>query len=724
MSKKPLCVAFLWHMHQPDYRKTQAGETFLPWTRFHAIKDYYDMASLAEQAGDLHVTFNLVPSLIDQLESYGSDEANEVQTFLTRRDASVLDLQEKSFLLRTFFQLSPTHMLLPYPRYKELYDRRGAVDDQGEFASGLRLYTAQDYRDLQVWYNLAWCGHALRKDPEIAGFFEKARGFTEEDKKRLLEIQYAFIKRILPYYRHLSQSRAIEFSISPYYHPILPLLCDLRAAKEALPAIQLPPDPFSYPQDAREHIDRALTSFERIFGSSARGMWPSEGAISDAALGLAGEAGLRWLASDESVLSNSLHREGRASGSLTPEQKYSAYRWGIGNGGPCLFFRDHALSDLFGFSYYHWNERDAVADFCRRLRSIRQSLPDDGRYYVVPVILDGENAWEHYPDNGTGFLKVLYGELAKAEDLQTVTFSEFLDLENHREPLRSVVSGSWIYGNLATWIGHPEKNLAWELMTATRRRLSSLQLRDLSVEKAGAAYREMMVAEGSDWFWWFGDDHETENAAEFDALFRSRLKNVYSLLGEKPPANLDEPIKKTQPKIRHRNPVQTITPNLDGIETDYFEWISAGFAVPGGGESMHRTDRLLEKIFFGFDRHSFYLRLDLAPGKMATFPSGGAIHVQFAGPEECSLILEHSEAHQWRCKTIAWPATVQVPEFAANRILELGLPLEALGVRQAAEVKFCVLILERDRELERFPSTGFISVPIDPWGLDQQEWMV
>jgi len=167
-----------------------------------------------------------------------------------------------------------------------------------------------------------------------------------------------------------------------------------------------------------------------------------------------------------------------------------------------------------------------------------------------------------------------------------------------------------------------------------------------------------------------------------------------------------------------------MTPNLDGIETDYFEWISAGFAVPGGGESMHRTDRLLEKIFFGFDRHSFYLRLDLVPEKMATFPPGGAIHIQFAAPEECSLVIEHSEEHQWRCKTIAWPAAVQAPELGANRILELGLPLEALGVRQAAGVKFCVLILERDRELERFPSAGLISVPTDPWGLDQQEWMV
>jgi alpha-amylase/alpha-mannosidase (GH57 family) len=711
-------------MHQPDYRQTQTGETLLPWTRFHAIKDYFDMAAIAERESHVHLTINLVPSLIDQLKAYGSGEANEVQALLTLRDASSLDTQEKAFLLRTFFQLSPVHMLLPYPRYKELWDRRGSVDEHGEFPTGLHLYSVQDYRDLQLWYNLTWCGPELRKDPEIAGLFEKARGFTEQDKRKLLEIQYAFIGRILPYYRRLSESRAIEFSISPYYHPILPLLCDLRAARDALPSIELPREPFSCPQDASDQIDGAAKAYRKVFGSAAQGMWPSEGAISDASLNLAGKAGFRWLASDESVLWNSLHRDGRVSGALPPERKYCAYVSGPGGSGPCLFFRDHALSDLLGFSYSSWNPKDAVADFVGRLRRIHQSLPDDGRHSIVPVILDGENAWEHYPDNGSEFLKRLYETLTNSSDLRTVTFSEFLDLESRREPLSPIVSGSWIDGNLATWIGHPEKNRAWELISAARRLLGSFQLGHPDAPELRQAFHEMMIAEGSDWFWWFGDDHQTENAAAFDALFRSHLKSVYRLLGETPPAGLDDPIKKTLPAVRHRNPVHTMTPRLDGLVSDYFEWISAGYAVAGGGDSMHRTDRMLEKVFFGFDLDFFYLRIDLIADKIKNFPAGGSIQLRFTSPEKCSLALQRMPNGEWRLETVVWPDARRVPGFAANKILELALPLGVLGVEKPADVTFFISVLENGRDLERFPTTGYLTVPTDPWGLDQQEWMV
>jgi alpha-amylase/alpha-mannosidase (GH57 family) len=682
------------------------------------------MGTLVERTGGVHVTINLVPSLIDQLEAYGSGTINEIHASLTLKDAATLDEREKAFLLRAFFQLSPTHMLIPYQRYKELWDRRGLVGENGEYSTGLSLYTVQDYRDLQLWYNLAWCGQELRRNPDVAGLFEKGTGFTEEDKQRLLEIQYSFIGGILPYYKKLAGSQAAEISISPYYHPILPLLCDLQSARESLPSIALPSGNYAYPQDAREHIGQALQVYKRLFGIEAQGMWPSEGALSDASLDLAREAGLRWLASDESILWNSIHREEGISGPLSPERKYCAYRWGQGDSGPCLFFRDHALSDLLGFSYSRWSATDAAADFLGRLRGIHHALPDDGRHYIVPVILDGENAWEHYPENGAEFLKLLYSRLSESNDLRTVTFSEFLNLETHRAPLKSVVAGSWIYGNLATWIGHPEKNHAWEHLAAARRFLSSFSHEMSDPGKVNAAFREIMIAEGSDWFWWFGDDHQTENAAEFDALFRSHLKNVYRLMGEIPPANLDEPIKKVQTRIRRRNPVHTMTPQLDGVVSDFYEWISAGFAAPGGGESMNRAERLLEKVYFGFDAQSFYLRIDLAPGKIDTLPPSQSIHVQFVSPESCCLALERSEDNRWLCRTVRWHVPEQGPRFAAERILELGVPLEALGVRNPAEVTFFISIKENDRELERFPFAGLIEVPTDPWGLNQHEWIV
>jgi alpha-amylase/alpha-mannosidase (GH57 family) len=724
MPKKPLCVAFLWHMHQPDYRNSQTGEALLPWTRFHAVKDYYDMGSLVERARGVRATINVVPSLMDQLIAYADGTARETYAELTLRDASQLNDREKLFLLRAFFQLSPKYMLDPYPRYRELLHRRGTPDETGAYSTALKTYTVQDYRDLQVWYNLTWCGRELRRDPEIAALFEQGRGFSETEKKRLLEIQYSFIGKILPYYGRLSRSGNIEVSISPYYHPILPLLCDLHAARESLPSIQLPRDPYRFPEDAREQVNRAMQSYAGVFGNPPKGMWPSEGAISDSALMLARESALQWLASDESVLWNSLQREGHAAGPLHPELKFCAYRWGEGDSGPCLFFRDHALSDLFGFTYYQWSTEEAVSDFLNRLRAIHSSMPDDGRNYVVPVILDGENAWEHYPNNGEDFLGLLYSRLAESENFRTVTFSEYLGMEKFRRPLKSLAAGSWIYGNLATWIGHPEKNRAWEELGAARRFLSSIQVDQKEAGLVDRAFHEIMVAEGSDWFWWYGDDHQTDNAAEFDSLFRSHVKNVYRFLGSAPPAGLDEPIKKARTGTRFREPVHTFTPQIDGLVSDYFEWLSAGFALPSGGESMHRTDRFFEKVFFGFDLENFYVRIDVSPDKLLELPSGYSVNLQFTFPRDCSVSLEKNEKGEWACRTVNWPASCRSPLFAVKKILELGIPTEALGLREPVEVTFFILALEDKREVERFPSSGFLKVLTDPWSLDQQEWIV
>jgi alpha-amylase/alpha-mannosidase (GH57 family) len=723
MSQKELCVAFLWHMHQPDYRNTQTGETYLPWTRFHAVKDYYDMGALAEQAEGMRLTINIVPSLMEQLVSYGAGSTRETYADLTLTDASALSENDKVFLLRAFFQLSPKHMVFPYPRYKELWNRRGTPDERGVYSTGLNAFTIQDYRDLQSWYNLTWCGRELRRNPEIGGFFARGRGYTEEDKKRLLEIQNSFISRILPFYRQLMESRKVEISVSPYYHPILPLLCDSSSARESQPSIPLPSDPYIYPQDAREHIARSIRIYQEFFGCIPRGMWPSEGAISNAALSEAQKAGFKWLASDESVLFNSLQKEGRAAGHLPPERKFCAYRWGNSSEGPCLFFRDHALSDLFGFTYQYWPANEAVEDFLRRLRSIHSSLPDDRKHYIVPIILDGENAWEHYPENGTEFLSLLYQKLSESKDIRAVTFSEFLELENHREPLNSIVAGSWIYGNLATWIGHAEKNKAWEQITAARRRLKASQLANPDQKQTEPAFQEMMIAEGSDWFWWYGDDHQTDNAAEFDELFRSHLKNVYRYLGATPPISLDEPIKKAKTIIQFRNPVHTISPRIDGKNSDYFEWLSAGFAIPMGGESMHRIDRLVEKAFFGFDVNNFYLRLDLAAGKISNFQETSSIAIHFVSPMHCSLSLEFKD-NEWSCRTTNWPASDKPPDFTGQTVLELGIPLKILGVRQPENVSLFILALDGGRETERFPTTGFLTIHTDPWSLDKQDWVV
>jgi alpha-amylase/alpha-mannosidase (GH57 family) len=719
MGKKPLCVAILWHMHQPDYSNAETSEIYLPWTRFHAVKDYYDMGAQVAQVPGLHLTINVVPSLIEQLNAYARGAARETYATLTLREAAKLEEREKLFLLSSFFQLPWKQMILPYPRYKELLDRRGTPDANGEYSAAVRRYSVQDYRDLQVWFNLSWCGNELRRDPMIAEMFHRGRDFTEGDKVRLLEIQAGLIGRILPLYRNLLMEQGVEISVSPYYHPILPLLFDNRVAHEANPNLPLPTGLFSSPADAREQTAQAQHVFKEVFGQAPGGMWPSEGAISNAACGLAGELGLRWLASDEGVLLNSLRKSGQAGADLSFQQKFRAWQHAKG---PVLFFRDHALSDLIGFTYGRWSAEEAVADFLRRLRQIYDALPDDGQHYVVPVILDGENAWEHYPSNGADFLGLLYRRLMEAPFLRAVTFSEFLELEQHREHLETIVAGSWIYGSLTTWIGHHEKNAAWDALITARQAFARQEREATDAHQHERAFREIMIAEGSDWFWWYGDDHQTQNAVEFDILFRSHLKNMYRLLGQAYPLELDVPIKKADIKTQYQNPVHTISPCIDGKVSDYFEWLAAGFATPTGGGAMHQTVRYLEKVFFGYDTKMFYLRLDFSGG-LEKVPPQIAVQLHFISPKDCRLVVQRVGG-EWQCKAFQCPVPDQTPAAAGGKILEIGVPLKALGLEEPDEVRFFIMLLEEDRELERFPSTGFLVVPVDPWGLDQLEWMV
>jgi alpha-amylase/alpha-mannosidase (GH57 family) len=711
--KRPLCVAILWHMHQPEYGNVQTGEIYLPWTRFHAAKDYYDMAALAAEEPELHLTLNVVPSLMDQLVAYSSGAARETYASLTLRDASELDARERAFLLRTFFQLPWRFMLEPYARYAQLADRRGSPDEHGEYTDGLKRYSDDDYRDLQTWFNLAWCGRELRRRPEIADLFEKGHDFSEEEKRRVIEAQFRFAGEILPFYGRLAAEGRIELSCSPYYHPILPLLCDTASAREAIADLPLPAIPFAHPRDARRQIADAAERCRREFGRVPAGMWPSEGALSDAALALAAEEGLRWLASDEGVLLQSFAKN-RGAPQPGPGSRYSAHRWGTA--GPDLFFRDHGISDLIGFTYSGWAGVDAAADLLARLRQIHAHLPADGRHYVVPIILDGENAWEHYPDNGAEFLRAFYRGLTHTSELRSVTFSEFLELETHRERLPTITAGSWIGSSLTTWIGHPEKNRAWELLACARAFLA-----EFDGAEAPEAQREMSIAEGSDWFWWYGDDHHTQNAAEFDALFRSHVKNVYLLSGRDYPADLDVPIKRVVARGQCRAPVHTITPTIDGLVTHYFEWLPAGYALPSRG-SMHRAESPLKAVYFGYDAERLYLRLDPAAEHGAP-SSARRILVQFASPRDRRLELSREESGRWRC---GWAdgAAAREPQFAADRILELALPLADLGIERTGELRFFVAVTDDGRPIERLPEHGFLITPVDPAGLDHHEWVV
>ena len=525
----PLYLAFLWHMHQPYY--ILGGRASLPWVRLHAVKNYLHMAELLRDYPRIHATFNLVPCLLEQIIACLEGSISDQHLDLSRKGQ--WSPQEGRYLLANFFNLDEERIRV-YPRYYELWRLR----KEGQpFSEG-------DLRDLVAWFNLAWIDSRwLEKDEVLRSLVEKGRGFTATDIEAILAKQMEMMERIIPLYRELEEGGQVELTTSPYYHPILPLLVDSRSAREASPEHQVPS--FSHPEDAAEQIRRALEFHRLTFGQEPTGLWPPEGAIGQEVLPLlAGK--VRWVASDEEILAKSQgtaierDEEGRV---IEPELLHQPY---LLENAPSLaiVFRDRYLSDRIGFVYENWPPKSAAEDLVARLHQIKESLPGDGRPHLVSIILDGENPWSNYEDNGAPFLRHLYSLLSQEEEIRTVTVSEYLCLHPSQEKIGHLFTGSWIDHDLETWIGEPAQNRAWEYLTRTREALLSWQ-RDYApadIVTMGRAWQEIYAAEGSDWFWWYCGRNESPEEAILDKTFRGHLANVFTLMGVPIPDWLKEPI--------------------------------------------------------------------------------------------------------------------------------------------------------------------------------------
>jgi len=292
-------VAILWHMHQPNYREPHSNRLAMPWVRLHALKDYLDMPLTAAARDNIRVTFNLVPSLIDQLQLYlegGVDRHLE----LSRLRAEDLSDELRHEILQNFFVANPSRMIAPYLRYQQLYDKYLSAAEEPETL--VNLFSSEEMRDLQVWSNLVWIDPMFRDEEPVRLLFAKARHFSEDDKAALLDWQLDLIGRIIPTYQKLQDEGRLEISFTPYYHPILPLLCDTEIATEALPSIDLPGRRFVHPEDAEKQVSMAVEKYRSLFNGNLAGMWPSEGSVSEAALDIASQQGVQWMATDEEVL--------------------------------------------------------------------------------------------------------------------------------------------------------------------------------------------------------------------------------------------------------------------------------------------------------------------------------------------------------------------------------------------------------------------------------------
>jgi len=664
-------------MHQPFYKDLVTGDYRLPWTRFHALKDYYGMVKVLEDFPKVHQTFNLVPSMVVQILEYAAGQAADPFLDCAVKPAEELSEAEQEFVLRYFFQANPGRLIYRYPRYGELFDAWQKTGTNAQRAR--RQFSTPDLRDLQILSQLAWFDEEFQAhDAEVQGLIAKERNYSLDDQALMARKQREILAQVVPVYKEFAARGQIEISTTPFYHPILPLLCDTNIASVSHPGVPLPTQ-FSYPGDARRQLQAAREYMQNTFGQAPVGLWPSEGSVSDEALALAAEAGFQWASSDNGVLARTLHR------GAGPDVTYRSYLWQQQNRQIRMIFRDHFLSDEVGFVYSRMDAEEAAGHFLDRIRANAQPLAAGGSDVLVPIILDGENAWEYYYRNGRPFLRELYRRISESHDLAALTVSEALQLDQPH-PLHHINPGSWINANFDVWIGAPEDNRAWDYLLRARQQFDEVSL-SVPEDRRRLAWEELMIAEGSDWNWWYGPEHHSENRREFDELYRAHLANVYRALGQPAPEDLARPILMAQAPQMHEPPANPIHPVIDGEVTSYFEWMGAGRyrPTPRSG-AMHGGRALVRELYYGSDGASLYLRVDFE-----------------SHPEFTSLELRTERA----AVSLLDNPDVQT---AQGRILEIRVPLHLAGASPDQPLHFQIAAADRGATLELIPPEGWIEL--------------
>ena len=542
-NSKKLNVVLYWHMHQPEYRDLRNGEYHLPWTYLHTIKDYVDMAAHLENNTDARAVVNFAPVLLEQIDDYAQQLDNYLHHGQALRDPLLSSLAEpvlslydenRLHIIKACLRANKERLVEPLEVFNTLTEMAEAGLKTPEIIS---YYSVQFFADLLVWYHLAWIGETVRKsDLRVKKLMKKAEHFTLHDRRLLVEVIYELVSNIIDRYRLLAESERIELSMTPYAHPIVPLLIDIKSAEHAMPDAELPLAD-NYPGGAersRWHMEKGIEVFKRYFGFKPKGCWPSEGSISNETIELVSNMGIDWLASGETVLRNSMGKSG-----IKPDECiHEGYKYKDSHAN--CFFRDDGLSDLIGFKYSDWHADDAVANLIHHLETIAVSCASK-EDAIVSIILDGENAWEYYPQNGYYFISGLYEQLSKHNSIKLTTYSEYLKSHTPKQQLQDIVSGSWVFGTFSTWIGEKDKNRAWDMLVEAKKIYDKvISQAELSKEEMNAAEMQLATCESSDWFWWFGEYNSAESVAAFDEQFRLHLSNLYQLLQVDPPEYLSQ----------------------------------------------------------------------------------------------------------------------------------------------------------------------------------------
>jgi alpha-amylase/alpha-mannosidase (GH57 family) len=726
---QPVTVAFFWHQHQPYYPDDVSNQTLMPWVRLHATKDYYGMALHLKELPEFRCTINLVPSLLIQLQAYGEGRSDR-HLDVSRLPTDGMTEADVCYLLDNFFLANVESMIRPYERYHELYLRRGLGTDPVENA--VSRFSPRDLRDLQVWSNLTWIHELVfDQDPELREFRAKGRGYTEGEKAWLLDKQKAILNSVIPLHKELAASGQIELTTTPFYHPILPLLWDKRCARQAMPGCALPKHLESYREDAQIHLRRAVTLHKQLFGQAPVGMWPSEGSVSQDIVAPIAETGIEWIATDEEILSEStngwISRDGQGH-MRHPEMLYRPWRVESGDKSLHVIFRDHALSDLIGFHYQRSDPEHAAWDMISKFLAIGRAVEANnaGRGALVPVILDGENCWEYYPDGGVRFLRALYRNCIQNPQIRPQRVRDYLKDQPATDRIGSLFAGSWISHNFAIWIGHHEDNTAWDLLHQTREFLKQTEAEGKAPKEALAkAWEELFIAEGSDWYWWFGDDHSSSQDALFDELFRKHLQNVYARLDTQSPNVLKHPIKRLQRRALHTKPTGFCPVKVDGRRT-YFEWICAGHYICGSerGTMTKVTMGVFKDVYFGFDAARFALRLDTTRYAREDLEPLDELRIRFVEPTGIEIRITGFKQHDVKAKLyrddkLVAKATL---EAAVDQILEVTAPFVDLGLSPESTIQMYVEAVTKKQSVDRAPQEGVLEMVVPSPDFERIMW--
>ena len=722
-----LNVFILWHMHQPDYVNPLTKTAMMPWVRLHSVKGYFDMITLLEDYPACRMNFNLTPVLVKQIVEITSGEVKDLWLEWSRKPSGELTLDEKAILLDNFFKINWDNLIRPFPRYNELLTKRGFSMSPENARQIAKEWSNQDFLDLQVWYNLGWCGYrAEHYFPRLTTLKKKGRDFTEDEKNEVLDIHLEIMQLVLRKYAELEAKGQVELTTTPFYHPILPLIYDTQFAKRCMPGRNLPKR-FSHPEDAESQLRLAVEQHERVFGRKPRGLWPSEGSIAPELIPLMKEVGIEYFCTDEANLFSSLENDpawrGHKPDHLELFQGWSA---SYGDSKVNAIFRERPLSDFIGFVASKNSPQQAAEYLLHNMEHIGSVTDFPNK--MIALILDGENAWEHFPDGGEGFLRKFYDALASSKTLKTVRGSDYFEAFPKTKNISTLHTGSWINSDFDIWIGDEEENRGWNLLGQARDFLEeTCKKQNVPPEKRQAALQEIYAAEGSDWFWWYGPDFANDSDMLFDHLFRTHLQNVYRILDVEPPQKLSIPI--CLPALRHiiEAPHHLIHPVIDGVRSSFYEWYGAGLFESGKEQSsMFRSERVLASIHFGFDLENLYFRVDFAQKADAVlrfeFLKPASVRIttslkDFIDGKQCVTVSQSEDGVDFR--EVGVVATV-----ALKDILEMSIPLKVLPFKESEITGFFVQVLLNNVEMERYPEQGTIDFQNPGPDFELQNWSV